>query len=64
MTAPLSGQDALLATKLHVPEPHGFVQRRLPIAWVGLDDGDSDSARFWRYAVAEFETLVWTLLSV
>jgi ATP/maltotriose-dependent transcriptional regulator MalT len=37
MTAPLSGQDALLATKLHVPEPHGFVQRRRLAQ--ALDDG-------------------------
>jgi hypothetical protein len=39
MTTPLSGRDALVATelKLHVPEPHGFVQhRRLAQA---LDDG-------------------------
>src|SRR5215467_283456 len=23
-----------------------------PVAWLGLDDGDSDPARFWRYVVA------------
>ena len=88
-----SGQDALLATKLHVPRPApGFVPRpRLvealgeglargrvlvcapagfgktalladwargggrPVAWVGLDGGDSDPARFWRYAVAALD---------
>src|SRR6266705_1461442 len=86
----MSGQDVLLATKLHVPWPQpGFVPRRRlvealgeglargrmlvcapagfgktalladwargggrPVAWLGLDGGDSDPARFWRYAVA------------
>jgi ATP/maltotriose-dependent transcriptional regulator MalT len=86
----MSGQDVLLATKLHVPRPQpGFVPRpRLvealgeglargrvlvcapagfgktalladwargggrPVAWLGLDGGDSDPARFWRYVVA------------
>jgi len=85
-----SGQDVLLATKLHVPRRQpGFVPRRRllealgeglargrmlvcapagfgktalladwargggrPVAWLGLDGGDSDPARFWRYAVA------------
>jgi LuxR family maltose regulon positive regulatory protein len=89
----LSGQDVLLATKLHVPRPPpGFVPRpRLvqalgeglargrvlvcapagsgktalladwargggrPVAWLGLDGGDSDPARFWRYAVAALD---------
>jgi LuxR family maltose regulon positive regulatory protein len=89
----VSGQDVLLATKLHVPRPPpGFVPRgRLvealgeglargrvlvcapagsgktalladwargggrPVAWLGLDAGDSDPARFWRYAVAALE---------
>ncbi|MGH3121064.1 MAG: hypothetical protein ACRDND_08515, partial [Streptosporangiaceae bacterium] len=88
-----SGQDVLLATKLHVPRPPpGFVPRpRLvqalgeglargrvlvcapagfgktalladwargggrPVAWLGLDDGDSDPARFWRYVVAALD---------
>jgi LuxR family maltose regulon positive regulatory protein len=88
--AAMSGQDLLLATKLHVPRPPpGFVPRpRLvqalgdglargrilvcapagfgktalladwargggrPVAWLGLDAGDSDPARFWRYVVA------------
>jgi LuxR family transcriptional regulator, maltose regulon positive regulatory protein len=88
--AAMSGQDVLLATKLHVPlPPPGFVPRRRlavalgeglargrvlvcapagfgktalladwarsggqPVAWLGLDGGDSDPARFWRYAVA------------
>src|SRR5215472_16753362 len=89
----MSGQDVLLATKLHVPGPQpGFVPRgRLvealgeglargrvlvcapagfgktalladwargggrPVAWLGLDDGDSDPARFWRYTVAALD---------
>jgi len=89
----MSGQDVLLATKLHVPRPPpGFVPRpRLvqalsqgiargrvlvcapagfgktalladwargggrPVAWLGLDGGDSDPARFWRYAVAALD---------
>jgi LuxR family maltose regulon positive regulatory protein len=89
----MSGQDALLATKLHVPRPPpGFVPRpRLvraldqglargrvlicapagfgktslladwarrgarPVAWLGLDAGDSDPARFWRYVAAALD---------
>ena len=89
----MSGQDLLLATKLHVPRPQpGFVPRRRlvealgeglargrvlvcapagfgktalmadwvrgggqPVAWLGLDAGDSDPARFWRYAVAALD---------
>ena len=88
-----SGQDVLLATKLHVPRPQpGFVPRpRLvqaldeglargrvlvcapagfgktalladwargggrPVAWLGLDAGDNDPARFWRYVVAALD---------
>ncbi len=89
----MSGQDVMLATKLHVPRPQpGFVPRwRLvqaldeglargrvlvcapagsgktalladwargtgqPVAWLGLDGGDSDPARFWRYVVAALD---------
>ena len=89
----LSGQDALLATKLYLPWPQpGFVPRpRLvqalseglargrglvcapagfgktslladwarsdgrPVAWLGLDAGDNDPARFWRYVVAALD---------
>ena len=89
----MSGQDVLLATKLHVPWPQpGFVPRpRLvqaldeglargrvlvcapagfgktalladwargdgrPVAWLALDGGDSDPARFWRYTVAALD---------
>jgi len=91
--AAMSGQDALLATKLHVPRPQpGFVPRpRLvqalsqglargrvlicapagfgktslladwarrdgqPVAWLGLDAGDNDPVRFWRYVVAALD---------
>ncbi len=91
--AAVSGQDALLATKLHVPRPQpGFVPRprlvqalseglargrvlmcapagfgktslladwarsgRRPVAWLGLDAGDNDPARFWRYVVAALD---------
>jgi LuxR family transcriptional regulator, maltose regulon positive regulatory protein len=89
----MSGQDALLATKLHVPRPQpGFVPRPrlvqalseglargrvlicapagfgktslladwvrgggLPVAWLGLEAGDNDPARFWRYVVAALD---------
>src|SRR5215472_6362606 len=89
----MSGQDVLLATKLHVPRPQpGFVPRQRlvealgegmargrvlvcapagfgktamladwarrggrPVAWLGLDAGDSDPARFWRYTVAALD---------
>ncbi len=89
----VSGQDGLLATKLHVPglQP-GFVSRqrlvealgeglarqlilvcapagsgktavladwarlaRWPVAWLSLDAGDNDPARFWRHAVASLD---------
>jgi hypothetical protein len=88
-----TGQDVLLATKLHVPQPQPrFVPRRRlvqaldeglargrvlvcapagfgktalladwargagrPVAWLSLDGGDSDPARFWRYAVAALD---------
>jgi LuxR family maltose regulon positive regulatory protein len=89
----MSGQDVLLATKLHVPRPQpGFVPRRRvvealgeglargrvlvcapagfgktalladwahgggkPVAWLGLDAGDGDPARFWRYVLAALD---------
>ncbi len=89
----VSEQDALLATKLHVPRPQpGFVPRprlagalreglarglvvvcapagfgktalladwagsgRRPVAWLSLDAGDNDPARFWRHAVAALD---------
>jgi hypothetical protein len=43
-------RDALLATKLHVP-----VLR--PVAWLALDEGDNDPARFWRHAGAALDTV-------
>jgi LuxR family transcriptional regulator, maltose regulon positive regulatory protein len=86
-------QDALLATKLHVPRPQpGFVARsrltarldeglaqrlilvcapagfgktallaawasggKRPVAWLSLDEGDNDPARFWRHVAAALE---------
>ncbi len=89
----MSGQDALLATKLHVARaqpgfvprprlvqalnqglargrvlicaPAGFGKTSLladwarrggrPVAWLGLDAGDNDPARFWRYVVAALD---------
>jgi len=86
-------QDALLATKLHMPAPQpGLVLRprlterldeglarglvlvcgpagygktvlladwarhsALPAAWLSLDAGDNDPARFWRHAVAALD---------
>ena len=86
-------QDALLATKLHMPAPQpGLVPRprlterlneglarglvlvcgpagygktvlladwarhsQLPAAWLSLDAGDNDPARFWRHAVAALD---------
>jgi LuxR family maltose regulon positive regulatory protein len=89
----VSGQDVLLATKLHVPRrPPGFLPRpRLmkalgeglargvvlvcapagfgksslladwtlrsgrPVAWLSLDSGDNDPARFWRHVAAALD---------
>ncbi len=42
-------RDALLATKLHVPVR--------PVAWLALDEGDNDPARFWRHAGAALDTV-------
>ncbi len=42
-----SGKTALLADWAR--------GRRRPVAWLGLDGGDSDPARFWRYAVAALD---------
>jgi LuxR family maltose regulon positive regulatory protein len=91
--AKVAQQDALLATKLHVPRPRpGFLSRarlleRLadgtereltlvctpagfgkttlladwardspwPVAWLSLDEGDNDPARFWRHAAAALD---------
>ncbi len=89
----VSGQDVLLATKVHVPglqpgfvprprlaealgeglarqlilvcAPAGFGKTALladwarrghrPVAWLSLDAGDNDLARFWRYAIAALD---------
>jgi LuxR family transcriptional regulator, maltose regulon positive regulatory protein len=89
----MSGQDVLLATKLHLPRPQpdfvprprlvqalsqglargralvcapaGFGKTALladwarggapAVAWLGLDAGDNDPARFWRYVVAALD---------
>src|SRR5215475_13768665 len=86
-------RDALLATKLHIPQPRrDFLARprllerltegtareltlvcapagfgktsllgewarrsRSPVAWLSLDHGDSDPARFWRYVAAALD---------
>ena len=42
-----SGKTALLA--------HWARGGRRPVAWLGMDAGDSDPARFWRYAVAALD---------
>jgi LuxR family maltose regulon positive regulatory protein len=41
-----SGKTALLAD---------WARGGRPVAWLGLDGGDSDPARFWRYVVAALE---------
>ncbi|HEU5391053.1 MAG TPA: LuxR C-terminal-related transcriptional regulator [Streptosporangiaceae bacterium] len=41
------GKTALLADRARGSER--------PVAWLGLDGGDSDPARFWRYAVAALD---------
>jgi hypothetical protein len=89
----VSGQDVLLATKLHVPAcsrvlcrarawsrrsargwcgssswfaprpgsvkrrcwPIGPRRGRWPVAWLSLDAGDNDAARFWRHAAAALD---------
>jgi LuxR family maltose regulon positive regulatory protein len=30
-------------------------QRRRPVAWLSLDDGDNDPVRFWRYVAAALD---------
>ena len=87
--------DALLTTKLHIPQvapefvprshltarlneglarkltlvsaPAGFgkstlvadwlAESGLPAAWLSLDEGDSDPARFWAYLIAAIQTV-------
>jgi len=57
--------DGLARGRVLVCAPAGFGKTALladwaggggrPVAWLGLDDGDSDPARFWRYAVAALD---------
>ena len=57
--------EALARGRVLVCAPAGFGKTALladwarddgrPVAWLGLDDGDSDPARFWRYAVAALD---------
>src|SRR6516164_6728001 len=54
--------EGLARGRVLVSAPAGFGKTALladwargggrPVAWLGLDGGDSDPARFWRYAVA------------
>ena len=57
--------DGLVRGRVLVSAPAGFGKTALladwargggrPVAWLGMDDGDSDPARFWRYAVAALD---------
>src|SRR5215468_6146176 len=57
--------EGLARGRMLVCAPAGFGKTALladwargdgrPVAWLGLDDGDSDPARFWRYVVAALE---------
>ena len=57
--------DGLARGRVLVCAPAGFGKTALladyargsgrPVAWLGLDGGDSDPARFWRYAVATLD---------
>jgi len=57
--------DGLARGRVLVCAPAGFGKTALladwadgggrPVAWLGLDSGDSDPARFWRYAVAALD---------
>src|SRR4029077_15716631 len=57
--------EGLARGRLLVCAPAGFGKTALladwargagrPVAWLGLDGGDSDPARFWRYAVAALD---------
>ena len=37
-------------------------QSAVPVAWVSLDRGDSDPARFWAYFIAAVETICLLLI--
>jgi hypothetical protein len=45
-------RDVLLATKLYLPGQRG---RGGQVAWLSLDAGDNDPARFWRHVVAALD---------
>jgi hypothetical protein len=45
-------RDVLLATKLYLP---GQPVRGGQVAWLSLDAGDNDPARFWRHVVAALD---------
>src|SRR5271169_5435569 len=57
--------DGLARGRVLVCAPAGFGKTALladwargggqPVAWLGLDDGDNDPARFWRYVVAALD---------
>ena len=57
--------EGLVRGRVLVSAPAGFGKTALladwargggrPVAWLGLDDDDSDPARFWRYAVAALD---------
>ena len=57
--------EGLVRGRVLVSAPAGFGKTALladwargggrPVAWLGLDGGDSDPARFWRYAVAALD---------
>ena len=57
--------EGLVQGRVLVCAPAGFGKTALlgdwargsgrPVAWLGLDGGDSDPARFWRYAVAALD---------
>jgi LuxR family maltose regulon positive regulatory protein len=57
--------DGLARARVLVCAPAGFGKTALladwargggrPVAWLGLDGGDSDPARFWRYAVTALD---------
>ena len=48
------GKTTLLSEWMH---SRGEVTSPLPVAWVSLDKGDNDPARFWAYFVAALQTI-------
>src|ERR1700742_4135280 len=59
--------EGLARGRVLVSAPAGFGKTALladwargggrPVAWLGLDGGDSDPVRFWRYAVAALDQI-------